>query len=144
MPTSPRPEEISLWFKWGRRLAGKGIPVINLVEEYQEKWIEWWSAAQPQWRNTEDWPFNREDVTGKDWGRLLDGGKDGMYLVIVSLAWWICAEESEDESALEEAIDDVTWVIKNLVSSLTVSANSSPPQQPTRRTTKVVVKRTAV
>ena len=141
MPTNPRPEEISLWFKWGRRLTGKGTPVINSIEEYREKWIEWWSAAQPQWRDTEDWPFDKEDVTGKDWGHLVDGGKDGMYLVIVSLAWWICAQDSEDESALDEAIKDITWVINNLISWLEASINFSAPPRSTKRV-RLSVKRT--
>lgn len=95
--------------------------------------MQWWSDIQPEWRDTESWPFLKEDAAGEDWGHLLDGGKDGLFLVVVSLGWWINARVPSEESKANDAVADVTWVINNLVSHLSADAtsvDSSPPATP--------------
>lgn len=68
----------------------------------------------------------REDVVRQqDWGDLPNGGKDGLFLVVVSLGWWIHARGATKGSKVDDAIADVTWVIDNLVSLL--SANATTP-----------------
>ena len=91
--------------------------------------MAWWSAAQPKWRDTSKWPFVQEDAGDGDWGDLADGGKDGLFLAVVSLGWWVLAQDAPEDSKVNEAIEDVTWVIKNLVSLLSTSAtiSSAPP-----------------
>ena len=123
MPKKPRPEELSWWFRIGRRqFTKKGLPTIKSVQEFEQKWIQWWTAAQPHWRVTQDWPFEKGDVAGEDWGDLLEGGKDGIYLFIVSLAWWIHARDPAEESRVDEAIGDVSWVLQNLLYRLSAAA----------------------
>ena len=136
MPTDPRPKEIPIWFKCGRRFTGKNVPVISSVEEFETKWVEWWTAGQPQWRDIQTWPFAKREVHGNDWGHLLEGGKDGMFLVIVSLAWWVCAQGLLEKSRLDDAIEDVTWVLGCLITHLSADATTSDPPatpSPTRR-----------
>jgi len=87
--------------------------------------VAWWSAAQPGWRETSDWPFVQEDADGRDWGSLADGGKDGLFLTLVSLGWWVLAREPSQDSKVDKAIQDVTWVINQVVSYLAVPAHSS-------------------
>lgn len=125
LPTNPRPREIAWWFKHGRRLAKKNIPSIKSVKDFEDEWIAWWSAIQPQWRSAEGWPFKQKDATGEDWGHLLDGGKDGLFLVVVSLGWWIHAQVPSKESKVGDAIADVAWVVNNLVSCLSADATTS-------------------
>ena len=126
MPTNPRPSEVGWWFRIGRRdFTKKALPTIKSVEEFQAKWIKWWSAAQPKWRDTRSWPFQTDNASGKDWGHLLKGGKDGMYLVVVSLGWWIHAQDSSEESHLDNAIRDVSWVLQNLLRRLSTNATTS-------------------
>ena len=110
------------------------MPVIKSVRIFEEKWVEWWSASQPEWRDTRDWPFVQEDADGRDWGGLADGGKDGLYVVMVSLGWWIHAHDSSKDSKIDEAIEDVTWVIDSLVSFLSAAATATPtPPRTTQR-----------
>ena len=141
MPTQPRPDELGRWFKWGRLYDRKHLPEIEDLEVFEEQWTAWWSAAQPRWRETESWPFEQVDATGRDWGKLPDGGKDGLFLVVVSLGWWIHALDPSEESVLDNAIADVTWVLENLIRFLSVdiiadsdspSDTPSPPPQKQR------------
>ena len=126
MPTKPRPSEVWWWFKIGRRgFTEKTLPTITSIEEFEAKWIEWWSAAQPEWRDTQSWPLQMGNASGKDWGHLLNGGKDGMYLVVVSLGWWIHAQDPSKESHLYNAIRDVSWVLQSLLRCLSASATTS-------------------
>ena len=155
MPVRPRPSELSLWFKMGRRLRSpKTIPPIESIQDFESEWVEWWSAIQPPWRDTRDWPFVRDDATEQeDWGDLPNGGKDGLFLVVVSLGWWIHARDPSEDSKVDDAIADVTWVVDNLISSLSTDAinpgsNSDseseshvpcPPKQPRKRTQPVKI-----
>ena len=140
MPTQPRPDELGRWFKWGRLYDRKHLPEIESVEIFEEQWLEWWSAAQPEWQETESWPFERVDATGHDWGKLPNGGKDGLFLVVVSLGWWIHARVSSEHSALDDAIVDVTWVLDNLIHFLSIditagyeSPSDTPSPTPQKR-----------
>ena len=124
MPTGPRPSEVSSWFKNGRPFVGKNVPNIDSIKTFEAKWITWWSAAQPLWRDTKNWPFAKGKGAAKDWGHLPDGGKDGLFLIVVSLAWWVYARGPE-ESKLDDAIADVTWVIETLISYLSTDTTTS-------------------
>jgi len=86
--------------------------------------VAWWSATQPTWRDTSDWPLVQGDTNGRDWGSLTDGGKDGLFLALVSLGWWILARGTCEGSKVDEAIRDVTWVIGELNSHLSVTATA--------------------
>jgi len=122
MPTRPRPDELGWWFKHGRRLVKKNIPTIGSIDKFQADWVAWWSVTQPQWRQTSSWPFEQGDAAGRDWGTLLNGGKDGLFLVVVSLGWWINARDPAVDSRVDDAVADVTWVLDNLVSTLSAAA----------------------
>jgi len=111
--------------------------------------VQWWSKIQPQWRDTGSWPFPQEDATGEDWGHLLEGGKDGLFIVVVSLAWWIHARILLERSKVADAILDVAWVITNLVSRLSADATTSnsppvtPSPTPRRKRTESTTTRTS-
>ena len=77
---------------------------------------------QPKWRDTSKWPFAQEGIDGRDWGSLADGGKDGLFLTLVSLGWWVLACDPSKDSEVDKVIKDVTWVISKLVSSLSEAA----------------------
>jgi len=81
---------------------------------------------------------------------LLDGGKDGLFLIVVSLGWWISTQGLSEESKTTEAVRDVTWVIENLVSCLStdaaapdspISCSATPPTQRRKRAGSVGVER---
>ena len=73
------------------------------------------------------------DAGGGDWGCLPDGGKDGLFLIVVSLGWWIGGQHRSMESKVWDTIEDVTWVIGRLISCLATDDLSSlviPPTSP--------------
>ena len=70
------------------------------------------------------WPLSQGSSTLGSWDEIIVGGKDGLFVVVVSLSWWILKRaegEDEDEdgnSQLGEAVQDVRWVLENLASVL--------------------------
>jgi hypothetical protein len=75
----------------------------------------------------------QEDAVGLDWGDLPNGGKDGLFVVLVSLGWWVLARDPSKDSKVDEAIADVAWVIGTLVSFLSsdiVNGSASAPDSP--------------
>jgi hypothetical protein len=116
------------------------MPKITSVEKFEDMWVQWWTAAQPEWRDTSCWPFSQGEVAG-DWGRLLGGGKNGLFLVVMSLGWWTNSRDPAVASRLDAAIRDVCWVTKQLVASLSarvISRDASPgpsvgPSRPRRQ-----------
>ena len=125
MPVKPRPDELSWWFKNGRPLATpKSLPQIESIQDFEDNWVKWWLAIQPEWRKAG--LFVREEATGqRDWGDLPNGGKDGLFLVVVSLGWWIHARDPSRDSQIDNAIADVAWVIDHLISLLSADATDS-------------------
>ena len=78
-------------------------------------------------------PHERADAPRHDWSNFLDGGKDGLFLVVVSLGWWLHAQDPEVDSKIDVTIADVTWVLNNLVSFLSADAiagSESPRNTP--------------
>lgn len=125
VPKNPRPEVVAPWFKYGRQFSKKHTPKIQSVSAFEDEWLAWWSATQPAWRESSNWPFKRGDAVGCDWGDLPEGGKDGLFLIVISLGWWLLARNPSEDSEVDEAIKDVTWVIDNLVSLLSADATNS-------------------
>ena len=114
-------------------LLQKIYRLSSLSRVLRTKWVAWWAACQPEWRSTSSWPFAQEDAAGLDWGDLPNSGKDGLFVVLVSLGWWVCARDPSKDSKVEEAIVDVAWVISNLVSFLSsdiVNGSVSVPDSP--------------
>jgi hypothetical protein len=134
LTASDRPDEISHWFRIGRRLFGKkNMPEIKSIQVFEDKWLKWWARCQPKWRKTERWPFPQDDADVGDWERLPLGGKDGLFIVVMSLGWWAHARDPAVDSKLDDAIDDVSWVTKHLNTSIAAEVlahDSSPPSTP--------------
>lgn len=124
MPARPRPDEVGVWFKAGRRLNTENhLPRIESLKDFEKKWKDWWSAIQPKWRDTKRWPYPK-DAVEEDWGELPNGGKDGLFVVMVSLGWWIHVGKQKPgrDTKISDAVADVAWVINNLNSLLSTDA----------------------
>ena len=100
-------------------------------------------VLQPSWRAVEDWPLDRNiDPAGKDWGTLLRGGNNGLYLAIVSLGWWVLGatkyanERPVDWQDLVTVLADVEWVLDNVLTQargpagVALSSSSRPVDPP--------------
>ena len=83
------------------------MPKIASIENFEDLWVQWWATAQPEWRDTKNWPFSQYEISG-DWGtKLSGGGKDGIFLVVMSIRWWAHAQDRAMDSKLNAAIGDV-------------------------------------
>ena len=81
---------------------------------------------QPEWRDVDSWPFSQDEGNIGSWGNLIYGGKDGLYIVVVTLAWWICSRDPTYKgSILNDAIANVSWVFDHLISLLLSSTTAT-------------------
>ena len=132
--------ELQTWLKTGK-CSLENVPTVVSARAYGDEWIKWWTAAQPQERETQQWPFSRDSISDIGWGKFPANGKDGIYLAIMGLSWWASAIWTSNEVAFfEEAVIDLHWVIWELIRTRTnlISPPSLPPSQdkPTRRKQK--------
>ena len=114
--------------------------MIESVQTYEDEWVQWWTKAQPDWRSVETWLFPKDDPGTEDWGSLFSSGKDGLYIVVMSLSWWAHALDPAVDSKIYDAVSDVSWVMEQLIISLTdddtfldSSPSTSPSPPPTKR-----------
>jgi hypothetical protein len=119
LPTALRPEEVKWWIK--RKKAPDLYPDIERPSEFGAVWKQWWVKMQPPWRECES--LIRILPADPDWDPIFRGGSNGLSLVLMSLSWWIhlTKDDKEYNAELCGAIDDVTWVISELVAELSVA-----------------------
>ena len=62
---------------------------------------------------------------------MIKGGTAGMYLIVISLSWWV-AEASVGDKQLWEAVNDVAWVLSqvNALLAKLLSASGPPKTSP--------------
>ncbi|KAF9777754.1 hypothetical protein BJ322DRAFT_1114803 [Thelephora terrestris] len=76
-----KPQIIKEYFKW-RHHPSKGDSIV--LPEFGEEVSLWWMSMQPSWRyKDETSPDNHNDYS-----YMLAGGKKGVFLLILCLAWW--------------------------------------------------------
>lgn len=94
------------------------MPSFENYHKFGCSWNEWWFGMQPSWREE----GKSHDVPPEaDWFPLLNGGPNGMLIVILALAWW--KRSSDDKDSSEQAsiafgIDEVSWVLVQMQASL--------------------------
>ena len=115
--------------KSGKRALDK-LPAVVNAYAYGSEWVKWWTAAQPQERDSQQWPFSRDSIGGADWRKFPANGKDGIFLAVMALSWWATAVRSINEIAFyEEAVTDLHWVIEELIRIKSASQPPPPPSQ---------------
>lgn len=75
---------------------------------------------QPRWRRegntTGDMVLAYREVDGESWLNVAKAGSQGIVLALVSLSWWVVAATNDvDQCWSIAAVDDVAWVLKQLV-----------------------------
>lgn len=76
-----KPNILKDYFKWHHN-PSKGNSVA--LPEFGDEVALWWSSIQPKWRYKEG---HFPDVQ-KDYSYILAGGKKGVFLLVLCLAWW--------------------------------------------------------
>lgn len=100
--TDTRPTEISAWIKLNR--TRRDIEITDF-DEFRSRWWPWWAAQGGAG------PLSRKK------------GKNGLFLVMLTLAWWGSASRREDD--WKRAVREVTEMIGAMCTAATVtSANS--------------------
>ena len=123
------------------------LPAIKDVYRYGAKWKMWWSSLQPSWRTNEggQWPLDRtltaEEAAEKgDWGRLQVVGRNGVFVLVLSIAWWLRATDGMPDEDCGHAIEDILWVFETLLRtckrSRSPSIGAEAPAPKRRRTTR--------
>ena len=115
--TYSRPAEILTWMRVGRLYDPGHLLFVLDVKTYHESWVLWWTACQLSWRTENGWPFSRE-IDKADWGKLCARGQNRLFLVVMSTAWWaisIKSTNTDEQGAFNEAVDNVQWVIKQVL-----------------------------
>jgi hypothetical protein len=83
-----RPESVKWWIQCHRLV--KVIPAVNTdLEVFQGETIGWWKSINPEWRKSADefLPIARYDDE-EGWGGMMKAGPNGMFLVMICMAWW--------------------------------------------------------
>lgn len=114
-----------------RKYTKKSLPVVDDIRKYRDNWIGWWTASQPKWRSTESWPFPKSVENIGGWEDFPARGPNGIFLAVMATCWWAQAMTSaEDFMLFEEVVDDVHWVIQQLIHSHSSQAVPDKPQPP--------------
>jgi hypothetical protein len=115
-----RPRAVAWWIQRAR----KGTPPITGVEEFAEQWHEWWRVLNPEWRVGDKGKMCWEG--GSDWGVLKVSGVNGLLSVLMCLRWWKGAlTAGAGDSGWRDAVDDVTWVLQQLMDAGTSGSASA-------------------
>ena len=113
-----------------RSYSTANIPFVSNVPSYHNNWVKWWTSCQPAWHRKE-WPLPRDNEGTTNWVRVGACGQNGLFLVVLSTAWWAYSVRSEKEWAeFDEAVEDVAWVIGQVIGSVKALQASQPDLQP--------------
>ena len=122
LPTVGRPEEVAQFIRSRRQYSKVPVLTTAKLRPYAASWTRWWKALQPKERGVDQWPFSRGvNDAACDWAPLLQGGPNGLYLVIASLGWWLVAasrvadEKVAEWTQVQDAVSDVEWVFERLL-----------------------------
>ena len=119
--------------------------VVSDAVAYAEDWKAWWINCQPSARAEAPWPFPHEPKAGTQWGRLLNGGKHGIFLFVMALSWWAKSlDPTVGSPDLATAVRDLDWVVRQLTEDLTILPPSpaftpTPEEQASRSKRKIIL-----
>lgn len=111
---------MSHWLRVLRAEIGKE-PTIADTAAYSQQWCGWWASIQPDWRERDSADRLIAGGTGP-WDALKKPGKNGLRIVLLSLAWWglevLDTEQphytKEAHEDWNHAVKDVLWVISEM------------------------------
>ena len=116
MSLKHKPNIIGDYFKW-HHTPSKGDSIT--LPGFGDEVVAWWAGIQPKWRYKDEF-LNRH---GNDYSYILAGGKKGVYLLILCLAWWdrahgrdlVKEKDRRREAARVAGKDDTTLDFSDLL-----------------------------
>ncbi|KAH9911960.1 uncharacterized protein BXZ73DRAFT_17427, partial [Epithele typhae] len=90
LPAKGRPEVVKYWLSRGRQYIANKLPTVKNPSLFSATFERWWRRLQPAWRQVEDvgQPLPREVPPDGSWSDLALGGPNGLFVVLMCLAWW--------------------------------------------------------
>ena len=123
LPAKGRPTEVDGWLK---DTANLHVSIADAAI-YIKAWTDWWTTCQPTGRAAVSWPFSHDPLSSTQLGRLLNGGKHGIFLFVMALSWWAKSIDSvASPPSLTGAVADVGWVLHQLVDAQTPPPTPAP------------------
>ncbi len=91
-----------------------------ILSEYIPGMKSWWASLQPAERVvSEGEPLQRQVSEDSDWSPLTKSSKNGFFVFMVALAWWLnLANTPELLVEFESFIDDMNWALTTLLETL--------------------------
>lgn len=90
---------------------------------------------QPAWRDGDS--LGMAIPTNADWGSVLRGGPNGLFLVILALSWWVEGMQPDQQDLeLFKAVNDVEWVLSELVATLSLASGETGKKRPLEESTE--------
>ena len=110
------PEILSHWIK-DHHKWGLMPDIMDQCKSFAEDFFKWWQGLQPAWwlmaslELCEDIPENFVE-----WKELAKGGPNGVFLLILALAWWGASIQGSDTEHSDEefntALYQVSWLLQ--------------------------------
>ncbi|KAH8115647.1 hypothetical protein DFH11DRAFT_1834535 [Phellopilus nigrolimitatus] len=118
IPKQGRPSVVDNWLKRARNY--KKLPDVPPASKYSVDWEKWYRSLQPPGPRQEAgaFPLPQSDVHG-DWSKLRVGGANGVFILLITLAFWsVGLQTPDDTDKYESAVGDVLWVLRSMLTGM--------------------------
>lgn len=135
------------WIRNGRRPHLHRKLNADALAQMTEELRVWWLSLQPKERLPPNYDEDSEDCSTllrvpldmEDWSDLYRGAVNGVYGIVVCLAWWLEADRQLGRE-FDYFIEDVLWVVHRFISLPVLPLDSQKPpsrsQKPPSRSQK--------
>ncbi len=102
--------------KWVKRHIHKKHELVTVVPaNFGPRFSAWWAALQPSWRLQDGDIFSKVPPKDETWSIVGKGGSAGLYIVIMTLSWWINSLDHDDMAlSAWQIVADITWVLQQV------------------------------
>ena len=114
--------------KYGQPFSREKLSPLKLNDNpgFSSQFLMWWRSLQPTWRLLGEFnqPLIRSETIPEDgWNDLCKGGKNGIFLVILCMAWWAdflvpAVDAFGASGTLTDMLDDLYWVMQKVVGKI--------------------------
>jgi hypothetical protein len=110
--TVNRPKQVAEFFAYHRQLDRR--PGMGNIQEYANSWEAW----------------HKELKTKEDYEDMVKGGGNGVFILILTLRWWMDTSDSLEEGDLKDWSNDrIQVVLKGLNESMAGTLGSAALQR---------------
>lgn len=111
LPQKGRPTEVVVW------AGSPEDPNVHILDTtaFGAAWIAWWIDCQPPARSSSSWPLPQIELQHSDWGKMLYGGRNGIFMFVMAMSWWANRiDPTQPPPDFSSALADLRWVLEQL------------------------------